>query len=104
MRWAVALLMLGVVGCWEDEDRTLFDETEEAADECEDACEAWEKCMGVEFDVPACEDRCEGAVGRDDVDADGVDACAECVEENEDQCVAACADVCADADIAFPPL
>jgi hypothetical protein len=104
MRWPVAVVALTLVGCWDDEERTLFDEVEQAADECENACEAWEACVGVEFDVGACEDRCAGAVGRDDVDAIDVDTCADCVEENEGRCVEVCADVCAGANIAFPPL
>ncbi len=103
MRWPVAVSVLVVVGCWDD-DRVFFDEVEAAADDCENACEAWEACVGPEFDVSECEDRCAGAVGRDAVDAVDVDACADCVEDNDGACVEACADLCADADIAFPPL
>jgi hypothetical protein len=97
-RVCLVLVLTGAFACTNDDN---FNEIE-ADDQCTSACDDWEDCVGQQFDVVECRQRCFEAADDDLVDTDTIDACSDCLDDAGDQCAASCIDVCTDAFVAGP--
>jgi len=54
--------------------------------DCNDVCKRYSSCFDSDYDVEACRDRCESDASNSDAKQDKLDACHDCIGEN-DSCV-----------------
>jgi hypothetical protein len=78
-----------------DDDDGPFDEVEETLD-CREACTDWQECVGDEFDVSDCTDRCEDLRDQNVVTEAQVEDCSDCLDAATAlECSTACTAECA---------
>lgn len=58
----------------------LSDEVESEVD-CYGICQRYADCFDEDYDVSACQDRCEDGVDRGDLTMEEVDECYECIDD-----------------------
>jgi hypothetical protein len=70
----VAALMLAFASC------DAADEIEAEFD-CQSICERYSECFDAEYDVSACQGRCENDIDSGEIEQNDVDACADCIDD-----------------------
>jgi hypothetical protein len=72
--FAISVVFALAVGC------SAKDEIEQEID-CHSICDRYSECFDADYDVSACQDRCEDNVDQDPSYMDKVDACDNCIDD-----------------------
>lgn len=72
--WLIPLGVFIALGC------DAADEIEAEID-CQSVCDRYAECLDADYDVSACQDRCEDDVDTGDLSQGDLDDCENCIEE-----------------------
>lgn len=53
----------------------------EAEIDCQSICDRYSECFDADYDVSACQERCEDNVDTGDIEQEDVDECSDCIDD-----------------------
>jgi hypothetical protein len=53
----------------------------EAEIDCQSICDRYAECFDDDYDVTACQDRCEDNIDSGEIEQNDVDECSDCIED-----------------------